>query len=116
MSKLIVYGIPNCDTTQKAVSLFKKNNIGFEIHDYKQKGITDKKLKEWISKAGLEKVFNKRSTTYKDLGEKEKAAAVTENGAIKIMLEHNSIIKRPIIEAGNDLVIGYDEKKLNNIL
>lgn len=110
-----VYGIPNCDTTKKAIVLLKKNNINFTFHDYKQDGITENKLKEWISKAGLEKVFNKRSTTYKELADAAKKKAETANGATEVMIQNNSIIKRPIIESGNALIVGFNEKEINTL-
>lgn len=87
----------------------KKNNIAFSFHDYKQKGIREKKLNEWCDKKGLEFIFNKRSATWKELPGLEQEKVDDQASAIKLMMQHNSIIKRPIIEKGNDLLIGYNE-------
>ncbi len=111
----IIYGIPNCDTTKKAIKVLKKNNIDFAFHDYKLQGIDKEKLCEWIDKVGLENIFNKRSTTWKELSKTDQEKEATNNGAIEIMIEHNSIIKRPIIEANEKLLIGFNENNINQI-
>src|SRR4051812_21744687 len=109
MSKITLYGIPNCDTTKKAMNWLNKNKIAYAFHDYKQEGITKAKLEEWSKKAGWETVFNKRSTTWRELPVAEQNKITDQSSAIKVMLENNSIIKRPIIESGGELIIGYNE-------
>lgn len=113
---ITVYGIPNCDTTKKAITVLQKNETGFQFHNYKRSGITAKKLNEWIDKAGIEKVFNKRSTTFKELSETDKKKAGTTTGAIALMINHNSIIKRPIIESSNKLIVGFSEKEIKQLI
>lgn len=116
MAKVTVYGIPNCDTTKKAMGWLKKQKIDFSFHDYKTAGIGKEKLEEWISKAGLNTVFNKRSTTWKELSAAEQKKGSDKNGAVRLMMENTSIIKRPIIEAGKELLVGYQEDQYNKHL
>jgi len=116
MAGVILYGIPNCDTTKKAMAWLNKKKISFSFHDYKQSGISKQKLEEWCSKAGLETIFNKRSTTWKELPASEQAKATNQAAAIKIMMEHNSIIKRPVIESGKDILVGFNEEQYNKHL
>jgi arsenate reductase (glutaredoxin) len=108
MKNIIVYGIPNCDTTKKAMLWLKKNNIAFTFHDYKLQGISKEKLEGWCSKEGWETIFNKRSTTWRELPEAEQKKVVGQTGAIKVMLANNSIIKRPVIEYNGKLIVGVD--------
>lgn len=115
MEKVTVYGIPNCDTTKKALALLKKHKIDFSFHDYKQEGISKAKLEEWCSKAGLETIFNKRSTTWKELSGAEQKKIIDQPAAVKIMMEHNSIIKRPIIEMGKKLIVGFKETEIKDL-
>ena len=103
-----IYGIPNCDIIKKAGNWFKKNNIPFELHDYKKQGITANKLKHWCVQKGWETIFNKRSTTWKEI--MNDVAVTNEQQAIPVMQQHTSIIKRPIIEINGDIIVGYDEK------
>lgn len=116
MAAIIVYGIPNCDTTKKALALLKKNKIDFTFHDYKQQGITPKKLKAWCEKMGWETILNKRSTTWRELDEAEQQKITDQPAAIKMMMKNNSIIKRPVIEINGNLLIGFNETEITKQL
>ena len=112
MADTIVYGIPNCDTTKKAMGWLKKNKIAFSFHDYKLEGISKHKLEDWCKKAGWETIFNKRSTTWRELPEAEQKKVIDQPSAIKVMIKNNSIIKRPVIEFNNKLLIGFNETEI----
>jgi arsenate reductase (glutaredoxin) len=112
----MVYGIPNCDTTKKALTFLKKNKIVFTFHDYKQEGISKVKLEAWCKKTGWETIFNKRSTTWRELSEEEKKKVTDQTAAINIMLKNNSIIKRPVIEIGEKLITGFNETEITKHL
>lgn len=116
MAEIILYGIPNCDITRKAIAWLNKRKIGFSFHDYKQQGVSKEKLNEWCDKAGLEVIFNKRSTTWRELPGPEQQKATSRQQAVTLMMEHTSIIKRPIIETGNNLLVGFNEEQYNKQL
>jgi len=107
---MILYGIPNCDTVQKAIKWFKANHVDFEFHDFKKEGISLKKLKEWDKKAGYEKFLNKKSSTWKDVPDEVKESITSAEQAFPLILEKTSIIKRPVIEDGKFLFFGFDEQ------
>lgn len=111
MKNIKVYGIPNCDTVKKATAWLNKQKIEFEFHDYKKEGITAAMLKEWCNAKGWEVIFNKRSSTWRTLVLEQQATVNNQAQAIKLMQEHNSIIKRPVIEAGEEILVGFDEKE-----
>ena len=115
MAAITLYGIPNCDTTKKAMSWLKKNKLDFSFHDYKQEGISKQKLEAWCNKLGWETIFNKRSTTWRELSEAEQKKIVDQSSAIKIMMQHNSIIKRPVIEYKTKLIVGFNEHDLKGL-
>ena len=107
---MIVYGIKNCNTVKTALDWLKKHNIEFEFHDYKKSGITTAKLTEWSKQVGWESLVNKRGTTWRQLDETVQAKVTNEKAAIALMLEKNSVIKRPLIEVNNKIVVlGFDE-------
>jgi arsenate reductase (glutaredoxin) len=107
---MIVYGIKNCNTVKSALDWLKKNEIAFEFHDYKSKGITDAKLREWSKQVGWESLVNKRGTTWRQLDEKIQKATINESSAIALMNEKTSVIKRPLIEIkGKIITLGFDE-------
>ncbi len=106
---LIVYGIPNCDITKKTFLWLKDHKIDFVFHDYKVAGINKSKLEDWCKLVGWERLFNKKSTTWRGLTEAAQASVTNQVEAIKIMIAHNSVIKRPVIEFGNSILVGFDE-------
>jgi arsenate reductase (glutaredoxin) len=109
---MIVYGIKNCDTVKKALTWLKVKKIDSQFHDYKTAGITEAKLKAWSQQVGWESLLNKKGTTWRKLDEATQASVTNESAAIKIMMAHTSIIKRPLIEKGSKvLVLGFDEKE-----
>ena len=111
-----VYGIPNCNTVKKALDWLKQNKVEYTFHDYKKEGVTQKKLKEWSKILGWENLVNKKGTTWRTLGTEVQQEITTQTSAIQIMLEKNSIIKRPVIEANGDFLLGFDEKEFKTKL
>lgn len=104
-----MYGIPNCDIIKKASTWLTKNNISFELHDYKKEGICAEKLNAWSKIKGWEVIFNKRSTTWKEISKTYEGILNNQAEAIRIMQQHTSIIKRPVIEVNDEIIVGYDE-------
>lgn len=112
----IIYGIANCDTTKKAMQWLKKNKINFSFHDYKVSNIDISTLQRWILQSGIDSIFNKRSTTWRELPNEIRETLTTEKSAITLMQKFTSIIKRPIIEHNKKIVaIGFDEKKYKSL-
>lgn len=104
-----VYGITQCDTVKKALNWLKQNNVSYEFHDYKKHGVTEAKLKEWIHLTDWETLVNKRGTTWKKLSPEIQSGITSSKNAIALMLEKNSVIKRPLIEYNKGILIGFDE-------
>ena len=110
-----LYGIPNCDTMKKARRWLADNGIEYEFHDYKKLGVPEKELKNWVRQAGWETVLNKRGTTWRKLDERIKNN-IDEASAIGIMLENPGIIKRPVLESGKLLLIGFKQEDYQKLL
>lgn len=109
---MTLYGIPNCDTVKKAQTWLKNNNRDFVFHDYRKESIGKTILQRWVKEAGLELLLNKKSTTWRGLSPEQQALAATKAGAIQLMQEHPSLIKRPVLEKNGAVVaVGFDEKK-----
>ncbi|MFI5162074.1 MAG: Spx/MgsR family RNA polymerase-binding regulatory protein [Sphingobacteriales bacterium] len=106
---MTVYGIPNCDTVQKAVKWFKANNVDFEFHDFKKEGVEYGTLLDWVSRAGIERVLNKQSTTWKELSPENKELLNSPVEFLKLIQEKTSMIKRPVIDDVHFLFFGFDE-------
>lgn len=114
---MILYGIPNCNTVKKAQDWLKANNIEFEFHDFKKKGVSVEKLTEWFNTFGWEKVLNKAGLTFKKLSPEEKIEINSADKAIEYLIKNTSAIKRPILEdKRNAILIGFDEIEYKNKL
>ncbi|MGL4629949.1 MAG: ArsC/Spx/MgsR family protein [Leadbetterella sp.] len=91
-----IYGIPNCNKMKIAFDELTSKGIDYEFHDYKKKGIDTYTLNTWIDKVGIEKLINKKGTTYKKLEENEKIALENVELAIEIIQKNTSMLVRPI--------------------
>jgi arsenate reductase (glutaredoxin) len=107
MTKSItIYGIKNCDTMKKARTWLDSHGVSYEFHDYKTEGAPKEKLKAWCHELGWEALLNRAGTTFRKLPKGDKAG-LNESKAIALMLEQPSMIKRPVLEAGGKLLVGF---------
>lgn len=109
-----MYGIPNCNTIKKARKWLDVNNIAYTFHNYKKDGVPEKELKKWVKGVGWEILLNKRGTTWRKLDDTTKNN-VNETLAIKIMLDNPSIIKRPVLEHGKNILVGFAENEYKEL-
>jgi len=101
-----IYGIKNCDTMKKARAWLDGHSIAYEFHDYKAVGIERARLKAWAAKLGWETLLNRAGTTFRKLPDADKAG-LTEARALALMLDQPSMIKRPVLEVGDKLLVGF---------
>ena len=102
-----IYGIKNCDTMKKAFAALDKRKVAYEFHDYKKAGVPPGKLAAWAKRVGWEKLANTRGPTWRKIPDGQKTA-LDERRALKLLEENSSAIKRPIVEAGDRLLVGFD--------
>jgi len=104
---IVMYGIPNCDTIKKAKKWLTDQGVDFQFHNYKKDGVDSAQLKRWVNIVGWEPLLNKRGTTWRQLDDQIKSQ-VNESSAITIMLDNPSIIKRPVVEVNDTLLVGFN--------
>ncbi|MEZ5613607.1 MAG: arsenate reductase [Rhodocyclaceae bacterium] len=102
-----IYGIRNCDTMKKAFAWLDAHGVAYAFHDYKKLGADAALLKKWAARAGWESLINTRGPSFRKLPP-EKRENLTAQKAFALMLENPSMIRRPIVEAGSALLIGFD--------
>ena len=110
-----LYGIPNCDTVKKARRWLEANGLDYTFHDYKKEGADAGKLASWSDAAGWEVLLNKRGTTFRKLDDADKAD-LDRDKAIALMLQHPSMIKRPVIEHDGGVLVGFSEEAWTSAL
>jgi len=103
-----VYGIPNCDSVRKARQWLINEGLTYEFHDYGKLGVERELVAQWLEQAGPEIVINKRGTTWRKLSDNEKKQAETPDGAVELLTQNTSVIKRPVVVAENSLIVGFD--------
>ena len=115
---ITIYGIKSCSTMKKAFTKLDELGISYDFHDYKKQGIDKATLQHWVNELGIDKVLNKRGTTWRKLTDEQKQAADDNvNNAIDLLVENTSMIKRPIVEGkladknnGQPILLcGFDE-------
>ncbi|MBP0589110.1 ArsC family reductase [Paraburkholderia sp. LEh10] len=94
---IVVYGIPNCDTVKKARVWLEQHGVEFEFHDFRKAGVSAPLVKGWLKDVSLDSLLNRRGTTWRGLADDVKASAESEAGAIALMIEKPSVIKRPVV-------------------
>jgi arsenate reductase len=112
---MIIYGIRNCDTMTKAFTWLDSHGVAYEFHDYKAAGIDAARLKAWSRQVGWEVLLNTRGTTWRKLPPGQQAD-VDEAKAIKLMSENPSLIKRPVLEHGKELLVGFAPERYAGFL
>lgn len=101
-----IYGIKNCDTMKKAMAWLNEHGIAYEFIDYKKAGVAAAHLPDWNARAGWQKLLNTRGLMWKKLSDEERTA-VDEQKALLLMIQYPSLIKRPVLDSGKALLVGF---------
>jgi len=103
-----LYGIPNCSTVKKARQWLETNGLEYQFHDFKKEPPTKTQLMRWCKIFSWEKLLNVRGTTWRKLDAQQKEG-LNQTKAMQIMLEHPSIIKRPVLLNNQCSLVGFEE-------
>ncbi|GIU54246.1 MULTISPECIES: ArsC family reductase [Shewanella] len=106
MSNSVIYGIKNCDTVRKARKWLESENQAFTFHDFREQGINADIINQWFELADWELLFNKRSTSFRNLTDDQKSD-ITKEKALQLMVEFPTLIKRPVLVQNNQILIGF---------
>jgi arsenate reductase len=108
---ITLYGIPNCDTVKKARAWLSEHGVAHGFHDFKQLGVPEAALDQWLAELGWEALVNRKGTTWRQLDEATRTAVVDAASARPVLLAHPSLIKRPVVQwtdAANTVTVGFD--------
>ena len=105
-----IYGIKNCSTMKKAFDWLDGHGVAYDFHDYRKVGVTEEALQRWCAAAGWEKVLNRAGTTFRKLPDEAKAD-LDEAKAIRLMIAQPSMIKRPVVESGETIELGFKPER-----
>ena len=106
-----IYGIRNCDTVRRAIKYLDMNDIRYEFIDYRKYPLSLEKLQNMVGSVGWESLINRRSTTYRSLSEDQKKSINYD-----LVLDYPTLIKRPVLISGDQIFVGFSEKKYATII
>ena len=101
-----LYGIKNCDTVKKARVWLDQNGIAYRFHDFRSDGLTREQLNEFTARIDWQNLLNRSSTSWRQLSP-EQQSALNQQKAIDLMLNLPTLIKRPVLDTGDQLIIGF---------
>ena len=104
-----LYGITNCDTVRKARRWLDQQGIGYHYHDLRNDGIDTATLESWLTRLPADKLLNRRSTTWKQL-DPQIRDTLRDDDIPALLAAHPTLIKRPVLDTGNHLTTGFDDK------
>lgn len=105
-----IYGIRNCDTMKKAFKWLEASGVEYTFHDYRVDGIDAGTVRRWCEAAGWEKVLNKGSRTFRALPDATRTD-ISEGRAIDLMTSEPTMIKRPVLDTGKAIEIGFKQDR-----
>ncbi|MGY8525292.1 ArsC family reductase [Paracidovorax citrulli] len=103
-----LYGIPNCDTVKKARTWLDGQGIGYDFHDFKKQGVSEALLRGWLEQVPLTVLLNRKGTTWRALSDADKARAEDVAGAVELMQQSPSLIKRPVLDQDGKVAVGFN--------
>ncbi len=104
---ITIYGIKNCDTCRNALKTLKTQGREHRFHDLRADGLGEAEVTRWLQSAGSDKLLNRRGTTWRKLPEAEREN-LDEEKIKGLLLEHPTLIKRPVFELADEVVVGFD--------
>ncbi len=110
-----IFGIKNCDTMKKAFTWLQEHGIEYTFVDYKKAGVAESHLPDWIKRAGWETLLNTRGLMWKKLTDEERAD-VDAKKAHQLMIQYPSMIKRPVLDTGKQLLVGFSPENYDAAL
>ena len=110
----VLYGIKNCDTVKKARKFLDANQVDYTFHDFREDGLNPIQLSAWAAELGWESLLNKRSTTWRQLPDETKEI-INEMLALMVMEDQPTLIKRPVLELSDRVLVGFNEKTYTEI-
>jgi len=112
---LHLFGIKACDTMKKARVFLDAHGATYVFHDYKVEGVTAERLGAWAAKVGWERLLNRAGTTFRKLAEADRVD-LDEGRAIALMVAQPSMIKRPVLTRGDDILVGFRPEEWQRFL
>ena len=108
MPMFTVHGLSQCDTVKRARRWLETQGVDYRFVDFKKTPPSAAQIAAWAEAVGWETLLNQRGTTWRKLGAATQAGVVDAASAVAVLAQHPSAIKRPVVEGGKTLLVGFD--------
>jgi Spx/MgsR family transcriptional regulator len=104
-----LYGIKNCSTVKKARDWLEQHGIAYQFHDVRADGLTLEQLQNFATRVDWTLLLNRTSTSWRKLNP-EQQSDLTEDKAIQLIVNAPTLLKRPVLDTGELLLVGFKEQ------
>lgn len=109
MAGAILYGIESCDQVRKARQWLRAHGVDVRFHDFRKEGLPPALLQRWLARLPWDALVNRRGLTWRRLDPARRAQIVDQASAVEALLEDPTLVKRPVLESGEHLLVGFSE-------
>lgn len=106
-AKIMFYQKPTCTTCRKAKELLQTLKIEFASRDLDKERLSEQELDQLIGERDYRGFLNARNELYRERNMGDNPPTRAE--ALKLMAKVPNLIRRPVLVAGKDVIIGFDE-------
>ena len=110
-----IYGIKSCDTCRSAQQWLRRNDVEHKYHDIRTDGLSEEILDRWQEAVGWESLINKRSITWRKIPSVDRESLDSES-ALQLILTYPTVMKRPVLDTGSAVLVGFDEDRFRAAL
>lgn len=114
MKRVTLYTKTGCSTCNKAKQFLLQQGIHYTERDIFKHPFSETELRAIIAHKPLQEIFSYRSPSVKALGLSDRE--LSEDEMLRHMLEEPRLIRRPLLTAGEAVVVGYSEPQLEAVL
>jgi arsenate reductase len=116
MANIQVFGIPNCSSVKKALVWLQDHGVAHDFHDFKKKGLPEVALDHWLQTVSWEVLLNRKGTTWRGLSASEQASVADADSARAAMLARPNLVKRPVVVAGQRVIVGVNPEAWSHVI
>ncbi|TVQ01478.1 MAG: Spx/MgsR family RNA polymerase-binding regulatory protein [Balneolaceae bacterium] len=103
-----VYGIKNCNKIRDTLKWLELQEAEFHFYDLKKEPLSREELEEFVHRIGLDVLVNRKGMKYRQLG--LNTMNLTDEELFEQLLEHQTMMKRPVLIKDEAILVGYDEE------
>lgn len=114
MAIVTLYGLAACDACRRARKWLDAHALDYTWHDVRRGGLSAELTSGWADSAGWDALINRRSRTWRDLAPEDQTRTGSDPTAL--LAEHPTLLKRPLLQTGDGIEVGFDEERWSQLL